>query len=125
MIIIGIFLEKENDLGYIGVMYEKIVNLVLQVSADITLSERAKDEILTLLNNCSSPEELSVIERSLQKYWDSTGVITSHALQRRTPEELRRIQQMLSGMLTGSRNIVERAIRHHESHEINHLLSSL
>lgn len=105
-------------------MYEKIVDLILQVSADITLSEAAKDEILSLLDNCSSQEEFSSIEKSLHVYWNVTTDITSHALQRRTPDELKRIQHMLSGMLTNSRNIVERAIRHHESAEINNLISS-
>ena len=105
-------------------MYEKIVDLILQVSADITLSEAAKDEILTMLDNCSSEAELSAIERSLSNYWNTTAVITSHALQRRTPEELKHIQRLLAGMINSSRTIVERAIRHHESREINNLISS-
>lgn len=105
-------------------MYEKILELILQVNADITLSDTAKAEITSLLDNCSSDQELQEIQKSLSDYWQTTEPIIAHAMERKTPDELKKIQQIASQMVTGSRGVVEKSVHGSDLVEADSLISS-
>lgn len=105
-------------------MYEKILELIIRVNADITLSSAAKEEINMLLDTCSTEKELSQIEDSLDLYWWNTAGVIADAMARKTYQELEDIYHMMDQMVTGTRNIVETSIRRHEGSEVQSLLTS-
>lgn len=105
-------------------MYEKILELTIRVNADITLSDSAKKEISMLLDICSTEKDLSQIENALNLYWWSTESIVNEAMWRKTYEELKDINHTLLQMVSGSQNIVEKSLRHHDGNEAQSLLSS-
>jgi hypothetical protein len=50
-------------------MNKEILEILLRVNADITLSEASKTTITQRLESCNSEEEFNAISRELEHYW--------------------------------------------------------
>ena len=72
-------------------MYEKIINLIIRINADVTLSDAAKNAIVELVETCTTEKEVIEMEKLLDMYAAHTEKIVETALARKTPEELKDI----------------------------------
>ncbi len=88
-------------------MYEKIINLIIRINADVTLSDAAKNAIVELVETCTTEKEVIEMEKLLDMYAAHTEKIVETALARKTPEELKDINNAMSRMTKGARSTIE------------------
>ena len=105
-------------------MYEKIIDLIIRINADITLSDIAKDQIVELLETCTTEQELARMEHLIDNYATSTGGIIETALARKAPEELRDIHRVMSNMVTEARDTIETFVQGSDKSEAKNIILS-
>jgi D-hexose-6-phosphate mutarotase len=117
--------EKEKKVVYTFTMNDELLQILLRVNADITLSDELKINLTHRLEHCASEEEFLILKSSLESYWESVDPIIQAALARKTPEEILQIEQSLAQMVSGTQKVVEKSVRDKESQESESILSSL
>ena len=105
-------------------MYQKIIDLIIRVHADITLSERAKDHIVDLLETCTTEKEVIKMEALIDAYGLTTGQIIETALARKTPKELSDINHTMNSMVTDARHTIEKFLQTTDKDEARSIVLS-
>ena len=106
-------------------MNDEILQLLIRVNADITLSNDIKEVMTARLQHCTSEEDFREIEDSLESYWLEVDPIIKAALARKTPEELREIDRLVTAMVTQTQKIAETSLQTHDAQEANSLISDI
>ncbi len=118
-------LGNEQKIVYCETMNKEILEILLRVNADITLSEASKTTITQRLESCNSEEEFNAISRELEHYWWQVDPIIQNALNRKTPEELIGIEQNITRMITDTNKVAEKSTDKAEKNSAHLLLSDI
>ena len=106
-------------------MNDEILQLLIRVNADITLSDNIKEVMTSRLQHCTSEADFREIRDSLEAYWLQVDPIIKAALARKTPEELREIDRLVTAMVTQTQKIAEISLQRHDAQEAHSLISDI
>lgn len=103
-------------------MDERILEILVRINVDFTLTDDEKDTLTDRINNCESEEDLLRVMEALEHYWESTSPIIEAALARKTDEELEVIDTLCTRLMTNTKNIIEEFDRDEEKENANALI---